>query len=173
MPLLAWRIQARGQNLIDQRLHRIQLRACATRGLRSGGNAEANAARTVRRCTPCRSARAWMDNSSRRASRRIAANSSARLDLNPPPQVQPDHPDAVTSVNGHHSKPGPGIAVTMGPTNSVPAIALLDDPDGVAKRAIAAGARALFPVEDQPYGWRQGRVVDPFGHHWLIGRPLN
>lgn len=46
------------------------------------------------------------------------------------------------------------------------------DPDGVADRAIAAGARLLFPVADQPYGWRQGRVVDPFGHHWLIGRPL-
>jgi uncharacterized glyoxalase superfamily protein PhnB len=30
----------------------------------------------------------------------------------------------------------------------------------------------MFPVADQPYGLRQGRVVDPFGHHWLIGRPL-
>jgi PhnB protein len=27
-------------------------------------------------------------------------------------------------------------------------------------------------VEDQPYGWRVGRVVDPFGHHWEIGKPL-
>lgn len=46
------------------------------------------------------------------------------------------------------------------------------NPDAVAERAIAAGARSLFPVADQAYGWRQGRVVDPFGHHWLIGRPL-
>lgn len=46
------------------------------------------------------------------------------------------------------------------------------DPDAVAARAVAAGARQLFPVADQSYGWRQGRVVDPFGHHWLIGRPL-
>jgi PhnB protein len=46
------------------------------------------------------------------------------------------------------------------------------DPDAVAARAIAAGARLLFAVADQPYGWRQGRVVDPFGHHWLIGKPL-
>ncbi len=46
------------------------------------------------------------------------------------------------------------------------------DPDAVASRAVAAGARLLFPVADQAYGWRQGRVVDPFGHHWLIGRPL-
>jgi PhnB protein len=42
------------------------------------------------------------------------------------------------------------------------------DPDSVAARAIAAGASEMFPVADQPYGLRQGRVVDPFGHHWLI-----
>ena len=46
------------------------------------------------------------------------------------------------------------------------------DPDAVAQRAIDAGAELIFPVEDQPYGMRQGRVRDPFGHHWLIGRPL-
>jgi PhnB protein len=44
----------------------------------------------------------------------------------------------------------------------------VDDPDGTAARAIAAGATEMFPVADQPYGLRQGRVVDPFGHHWLI-----
>jgi PhnB protein len=44
----------------------------------------------------------------------------------------------------------------------------VDDPDAAAARAVAAGARLMFPVEDQPYGLRQGRVVDPFGHHWLI-----
>ena len=44
----------------------------------------------------------------------------------------------------------------------------VDDPDAAAARAIAAGATEMFPVEDQPYGLRQGRVVDPFGHHWLI-----
>jgi len=46
------------------------------------------------------------------------------------------------------------------------------DPDAVAARAVAAGARVVFPIADQPYGMRQGRVSDPFGHHWLIGRPL-
>lgn len=49
---------------------------------------------------------------------------------------------------------------------------LTADPDAVAQRAVTAGAKVLFPVADQPYGMRQGRVVDPFGHHWLIGRPL-
>jgi PhnB protein len=48
----------------------------------------------------------------------------------------------------------------------------VDDPDAVAAQAVAAGATEMFPVADQPYGMRQGRVVDPFGHHWLVGRPL-
>jgi PhnB protein len=48
----------------------------------------------------------------------------------------------------------------------------VDDPDAVAERAVAAGATLLFPVADQDYGMRQGRVVDPFGHHWLIGKRL-
>jgi PhnB protein len=30
----------------------------------------------------------------------------------------------------------------------------------------------IFPGADQPYGLRQGRVGDPFGHHWLLGKPL-
>jgi PhnB protein len=50
---------------------------------------------------------------------------------------------------------------------------IADDPDALAKRAIAAGATEIFPVEDQPYGMRQGRVEDPYGHHWLIGKPLS
>ncbi|HEX4007331.1 MAG TPA: VOC family protein [Acidobacteriaceae bacterium] len=48
----------------------------------------------------------------------------------------------------------------------------VDDPDAVFQRAVAAGARILYPVEDQSYGWRVGRLVDPFGHHWEIGKPL-
>jgi PhnB protein len=48
----------------------------------------------------------------------------------------------------------------------------VEDPDASAARAIAAGATEVFPVADQPYGLRQGRVADPFGHHWLIGAPL-
>ena len=49
---------------------------------------------------------------------------------------------------------------------------IVDDPDASAAQAISAGAREIFPVADQPYGVRQGRVADPDGHHWLIGKPL-
>jgi PhnB protein len=41
----------------------------------------------------------------------------------------------------------------------------------VFAQALAAGAREIAPVKEE-YGWRLGRVVDPFGHHWEIGRPL-
>ena len=50
---------------------------------------------------------------------------------------------------------------------------IVDDPDATAARAVGAGAREIFPVADQPYGLRQGRVADPDGHHWLIGKPLD
>jgi len=49
---------------------------------------------------------------------------------------------------------------------------VVDDPDAVAERAVEAGATVVFPVSDQPYGMRQGRVADPYGHHWLIGKHL-
>ncbi len=45
------------------------------------------------------------------------------------------------------------------------------DPQAVFAQAVAAGAKEVFPVGEE-YGWRLGRVVDPFGHHWEIGRPL-
>jgi PhnB protein len=50
---------------------------------------------------------------------------------------------------------------------------VVDDPDTTATQAIGAGASEIFPVADQPYGMRQGRVADPDGHHWLIGKPLD
>jgi PhnB protein len=45
------------------------------------------------------------------------------------------------------------------------------DPDEAFARAVAAGATQIHPVIEE-YGWRFGRVVDPYGHHWEIGRPL-
>ena len=54
---------------------------------------------------------------------------------------------------------------------SVRMILTVPDPDGVFAQALAAGAREIVPVKEE-YGWRLGRVVDPFGHHWEIGRPL-
>ena len=46
------------------------------------------------------------------------------------------------------------------------------DPDAVFARAVKAGAKEVYPVTEE-HDWRIGRVVDPFGHHWEIGRPLS
>jgi PhnB protein len=51
-------------------------------------------------------------------------------------------------------------------------VMVVEDPDTAFARAVAAGATVIWPVADQPYGWRVGRIVDPFGHHWEIGKPL-
>ena len=48
----------------------------------------------------------------------------------------------------------------------------VEDPDAAFERAVTAGATAVWPVSEQ-YGWRLGRIVDPFGHHWEIGKPLS
>jgi PhnB protein len=45
------------------------------------------------------------------------------------------------------------------------------DPDTVFANAVAAGAREIHAVTEE-HGWRMGRVVDPFGQHWEIGKPL-
>jgi PhnB protein len=54
---------------------------------------------------------------------------------------------------------------------SVWMIVTVPDPDALWARAVAAGAIAEAPV-DEEHGWRVGRVVDPFGHRWEFGRPL-
>jgi PhnB protein len=56
---------------------------------------------------------------------------------------------------------------------SVRMVMIVKDPDAAFERAVIAGANVVWPVSNQPYGWRVGRIVDPFGHHWEIGRPLS
>ena len=56
--------------------------------------------------------------------------------------------------------------------SSVRLILTVADPDAVFQRALAAGASEVYPVGEE-HGWRLGRVVDPFGHHWEIGRQLD
>jgi PhnB protein len=51
-------------------------------------------------------------------------------------------------------------------------VMVVEGPDAAFDRAVAAGAKVVWPVADQPYGWRIGRIVDPYGHHWEIGKSL-
>jgi len=48
----------------------------------------------------------------------------------------------------------------------------VEDADAVWDRAISAGAKAVFPIKDQFYGYRQGRLADPFGHLWIISTQI-
>jgi PhnB protein len=91
----------------------------------------------------------------------------------------PDGPQvALLSIGGHRvgvATEAPDLGTPSPETLGATTVRIslhVDDPDAVAAQAVAAGAREMFAVADQPYGMRQGRVVDPFGHHWLIGRPL-
>ena len=54
---------------------------------------------------------------------------------------------------------------------SVRMVFTVADPDAVFARAVRAGAKEVHPMNEM-HGWRVGRVVDPFGHHWEIGREV-
>ena len=58
-----------------------------------------------------------------------------------------------------------GTTVTIGLTT--------DDVHAVMEQAVAAGALVLSPVIDYEYGYRQGEIRDPFGHHWIIEKLFN
>ena len=55
--------------------------------------------------------------------------------------------------------------------STVRLLLVVDDPSGAVERAVAAGAREVVPVTEA-HGWLLGRVEDPYGHHWEIGKPL-
>jgi PhnB protein len=48
---------------------------------------------------------------------------------------------------------------------------VVGDPRAVVERAVALGATEVSAVHEA-HGWLMGRIEDPFGHHWEIGRPL-
>ena len=56
--------------------------------------------------------------------------------------------------------------------SSMRLILTVDDPDAVFAQALRAGGTEVSPVAEG-HGWRVGRLADPSGHHWEIGRPLS
>ncbi|WP_336513844.1 VOC family protein [Pollutibacter soli] len=48
----------------------------------------------------------------------------------------------------------------------------VDDVDAVMQSAEKAGAKIINPAQDYDYGYRQGELVDPFGHLWLIEKSI-
>jgi PhnB protein len=56
-------------------------------------------------------------------------------------------------------------------STSVRMILSVEDPSSAYDRAVAAGAIEVAPVSDG-YGWRTGRLTDPFGYDWELSRKL-
>ena len=48
----------------------------------------------------------------------------------------------------------------------------VEDADAVWAQATAAGATAIFPLKEQFWGEKYGKLVDPFGHEWSIGQMI-
>jgi PhnB protein len=48
---------------------------------------------------------------------------------------------------------------------------VVDDPSTLMRQAVEAGATETSPVSFE-HGWQIGRVMDPFGHEWEIGKPI-
>jgi PhnB protein len=55
---------------------------------------------------------------------------------------------------------------------SIRMILSVEDPDSMFEQAIAAGAALVAPMSED-YGWRTGRVTDPFGHDWEMSKQLD
>ena len=71
--------------------------------------------------------------------------------------VQADEPSSPPAAAGQRA--------------SVRLILNVDDPDALFARAVAAGATVVAPIHEA-HGWRVGRVADPSGLHWEIGKEL-
>jgi PhnB protein len=66
---------------------------------------------------------------------------------------------------GNHSPQSLGGATTIMTLN-------VEDADAIWDQAISAGAKVIFELKDQFYGYRQGRLEDPFGHLWIISTQI-
>lgn len=83
---------------------------------------------------------------------------------------------AQLSVNGaefwiaDESPPNANFSPESLGGGTVRMVMVVDDPDAAVARAIEAGATSVWEVDNRN-GWRLGRVLDPFGHHWEIGKP--
>jgi PhnB protein len=55
--------------------------------------------------------------------------------------------------------------------STVRLLLMVQDPHSAVERAVALGATEVLPVAEE-HGWLLGRIEDPYGHHWEIGKPL-
>lgn len=79
---------------------------------------------------------------------------------------------AVFHLREESKQDGHFSPASMGGTSCIVEL-FVEDPQGLAARAVAAGARLLNPVMDRvETGYCQGTIVDPFGHRWSLLRKI-
>ena len=79
--------------------------------------------------------------------------------------------DALFHLHEEVSREGELSPMTLGGTCVILGL-FVENPNQVAAKAIAAGATETSPVKDYDYGYRQGNITDPFGHHWTIEKSI-
>jgi PhnB protein len=78
-------------------------------------------------------------------------------------------------ISGTHTFWGhedPEVSAESGGARPIRIILTVDDPDALFERAVAGGAKQVASVHEE-YGWRTGRVTDPFGHDWEFSKPVS
>jgi PhnB protein len=79
--------------------------------------------------------------------------------------------DALLMISDENPQWGSKSPETLG-GSPVTLNVIVDDPDATLAKAEKAGAKVIFPVADQFYGFRSGRFQDPFGHVWIVSKVL-
>jgi PhnB protein len=90
-----------------------------------------------------------------------------------------EHPEVVAQLSvgnaafwvSDESPPNKNFSPETLGGGSARLLLIVTDPRDVVARAVSLGATEVAVVEEQ-YGWLLGRIEDPFGHHWEIGKPL-
>lgn len=76
--------------------------------------------------------------------------------------------DSVVMLTGESEE---GRVPGDGPVTAIMAT-YWEDVDAAWERAVGAGAEVIFPLENQFYGERGGRLRDPFGHQWMLSQVI-
>jgi PhnB protein len=81
--------------------------------------------------------------------------------------------DSVVMITGDQQHEGPARSPdAVGGIVTALMCLYWEDVDAAWERAVAAGAEVLFPLENQFYGERGGRLRDPFGQQWMMSQHI-
>jgi PhnB protein len=75
--------------------------------------------------------------------------------------------DSVVFVTDEGDGEGVAPASVGGQVTALMALSI-PEVDRWWERAVAAGCEVIYPLADQFYGDRGGRLRDPFGHQWML-----